>query len=145
MKTDLEVKALCDQVRQQDEIRVYDEDSVLFGDYFADIMVGGWLILELKAVKALAPEHTAQIMGYMKSARLKHGPLINFGFLSFRDQKIRPASVSKPHEPEESESASVLLVLFLVPLVVQSVGLRQRSRHIDLPSASHCSWKSVLG
>jgi len=59
----------------------------VIGDYYADILVEGWLILELKAVKALAPEHTAQIMGYLKSAPLKHGLLINFGSYKFEIKK----------------------------------------------------------
>jgi GxxExxY protein len=59
----------------------------VIGDYYADILVDGWLILELKAVKALAPEHTAQIMSYLKSARLKHGLLINFGSYKFEIKK----------------------------------------------------------
>ena len=64
-----------------------DEDGTVIGDYFADILVEGWLILELKAVKALAPEHTAQIMGYLKSARLQHGLLIKFGSYKFEIKK----------------------------------------------------------
>lgn len=75
------------EVRQQEPIKVCDEDGTNIGDYCADILVDGWLILELKAVKALAPEHTAQIMGYLKSARLKHGLLINFGSYQFDIKK----------------------------------------------------------
>lgn len=75
------------EVRQQEPIKVYDEDGTNIGDYYADILVDGWLILELKAVKALASEHTAQIMGYLKSARLKHGLLINFGSYQFEIKK----------------------------------------------------------
>ncbi len=75
------------EVKQQEPIKVYDEDETVIGDYFADILVEGWLILELKAVKALAPEHVAQIMGYLKSARLKHGLLINFGSYQFEIKK----------------------------------------------------------
>ena len=74
-------------VRQQEPIRVYDEDGTVLGDYFADILLEDWLILELKAVKTLAPEHTAQILGYLKSARLKHGLLINFGSCRFEIKK----------------------------------------------------------
>lgn len=74
-------------VRQQEPITVRDEDGSPLGDYFADILVEDWLILELKAVKALAAEHTAQIMGYLKSARLKHGLLINFGSYRFEIKK----------------------------------------------------------
>jgi GxxExxY protein len=41
------------------------------------------LIVELKIAKTLAPEHEAQILGYLKSARLEHGLLINFGSPKF--------------------------------------------------------------
>ena len=74
-------------VRQQEPISVYDEDGTLIGDYFADLLINGWLIIELKAVKAIAPEHVAQILGYLKSARLKHGLLINFGSYKFEIKK----------------------------------------------------------
>ena len=57
-------------VKQQHPIKVYDEDGTLVGDYFADLLVEGILILELKTAKALAPEHEAQILGYLNSARL---------------------------------------------------------------------------
>ena len=48
----------------------------------------GQLVIELKAVKALAPEHEAQILGYLKSARLRHGLLINFGSYRFQIRKF---------------------------------------------------------
>ena len=74
-------------VQQQEPIGVYDEDGTPIGDYFADLLINGWLIIELKAAKALAPEHVAQILGYLKSARLKHGLLINFGSYKFGIKK----------------------------------------------------------
>jgi len=37
------------------------------------------IILELKAVKNLAPEHTAQMLNYLKATNLKLGLLVNFG------------------------------------------------------------------
>lgn len=80
-KRDLEVK-------QQAPLRVYDEDGTLIGDYFADLLIEDWLIVELKTAKALAPEHEAQILGYLKSARLEHGLLINFGSYKFQIQKF---------------------------------------------------------
>ena len=74
-------------VEQQKPIKVYDEDETLLGEYFVDLLIENWLVLELKAIKALAPEHTAQIMGYLKSSRLKHGLLINFGSYPFEIKK----------------------------------------------------------
>jgi len=46
-------------VKQQHPIKVFDEDGTLIGDYFADLLVDGWLIVELKTAKALAIEHVA--------------------------------------------------------------------------------------
>jgi GxxExxY protein len=75
------------EVKQQQPITVYDEDGTVIGAYFADLLVEGWLIIELKAVKALAPEHAAQIIGYLKSSRLRHGLLVNFGSYEFQMKK----------------------------------------------------------
>lgn len=67
------------EVRQQHPVPVFDEDGTPIGDYYADLLVEGMLIIELKTAKALAPEHEAQILGYLKSSRLEHGLPINFG------------------------------------------------------------------
>ena len=67
------------KVEQQKPIKVLDEDGTELGEYFADLVVEGCLIVELKAVRDLAPEHTAQILGYLRGSRMEHGLLINFG------------------------------------------------------------------
>lgn len=67
------------QVRQQHPLQVLDEDGTALGEYFADLLVAGELIVELKACKALADEHVAQLLGYLRSCRVEHGLLINFG------------------------------------------------------------------
>ncbi|HAM72457.1 MAG TPA: GxxExxY protein, partial [Verrucomicrobiales bacterium] len=36
---------------------------------------------------ALVPEHTAQLLGYLRSARVEHGLLINFGSFRFQIEK----------------------------------------------------------
>ena len=75
-------------VGQQHPIRVYDEDGTILGEYFADLLVEGHLIIELKTVKTLAPQHEAQLLGYLKSSRLEHGLLINFGSYRFEIRKF---------------------------------------------------------
>ena len=74
-------------VEQQFPLTVYDEDGTIIGEYFADILVDGRLIVELKACRALANEHIAQILGYLKSARIEDGLLINFGSFKFEIKK----------------------------------------------------------
>ena len=73
--------------KQQHPIQVFDEDGTLLGDYYADLFVENCLVIELKTAKALADEHTAQILGYLKSARCEHGLLINFGSYKFEIRK----------------------------------------------------------
>lgn len=67
------------KVLQQYPLKVYDEDGTILGDYFADLFVEDCLIVEIKAAKAVADEHVAQILGYLKSGRIETGLLINFG------------------------------------------------------------------
>ncbi len=75
-------------VKQQEPVKVFDQDGTLIGDYFADLLVEDCLIVELKTVRSLAPEHVAQVLGYLKSARLEHGLLINFGSYKFQIEKL---------------------------------------------------------
>ena len=49
------------------------------GEYYADLLVDDKVIVELKAVKALAPEHQAQLINYLKATGIEVGLLINFG------------------------------------------------------------------
>jgi GxxExxY protein len=75
-------------VKQQEPLQVFDEDGIVIGDYFADLIVEGTIIVELKACKSFADEHRAQIIGYLRSANLEHGLLINFGSYKFQIKKF---------------------------------------------------------
>jgi len=74
-------------VKQQHPIKVQDEDGTTLGDFSADLLVENQLVVELKAAKALADEHIAQLLGYLKATRLEHGLLINFGSYKFQIKK----------------------------------------------------------
>ncbi len=50
-----------------------------------DIVVGGLIILELKAVDQIEPIHEAQLLTYLKLSNLKLGILINFNVPILRD------------------------------------------------------------
>jgi GxxExxY protein len=67
------------QVEQQFPLSVFDEDGTVLGQYAVDLFLENSLLLELKACKAIAPEHEAQILGYLRACRIQHGMLINFG------------------------------------------------------------------
>ena len=49
------------------------------GQYMADFLVEQCLIVEIKALSRLVPEHEAQVMNYLKATGLTVGLLLNFG------------------------------------------------------------------
>jgi len=67
----------------QQPLHVYFKDQIV-GDYFADFVVEGDIILELKAVRAIEKIHFAQCQNYLKATGIKLGLLINFG-----EEKVR--------------------------------------------------------
>ena len=75
-------------VQQQVPLAVYDEDGTLLGDSLADLQVENQIILELKAVRSVANEHIAQLLGYLRSSRVEHGLLLNFGSSRFYIRKF---------------------------------------------------------
>ncbi|MEN6451952.1 MAG: GxxExxY protein [Thermoguttaceae bacterium] len=94
-------------VQQQHPLTVYDEDGTIIGEYFADLLVDGRLIVELKAARSIADDHVAQILGYLKSARREHGVLINFGSYKFQIKKFifsHEGTQRAQVEPEQESS-----------------------------------------
>jgi GxxExxY protein len=59
----------------------------LVGQYRADIVVVGVLILELKAVQAILPEHEVQVVNYLAATGLEQALLLNFGTRSLQIKK----------------------------------------------------------
>lgn len=51
----------------------------LMQGYAPDFICYGKIIVELKAVKAIADEHLAQIINYLKATGMQLGLLVNFG------------------------------------------------------------------
>jgi GxxExxY protein len=54
-------------------------DGEVVGNYVADLLVEGSLIVELKACKALEDIHIAQCLNYLKATGLRTCLLLNFG------------------------------------------------------------------
>ena len=63
---------------RQHPISVYYDDR-LVGEYFADILVEGKVIVELKAATTLIEEHECQLINYLKATDIEIGLLLNFG------------------------------------------------------------------
>ena len=65
------------RVRPQASFKV-SYKSRLVGEYFADLLVEDQIVVELKCVENLAPEHMAQCINYIKAAKLNIALLLNF-------------------------------------------------------------------
>ena len=61
------------------ELEVTCKNKKLTTVYRPDLLVFAEIVVELKAAKAIASEHEAQLFNYMRISRKKVGYLINFG------------------------------------------------------------------
>ena len=61
------------------ELPIFYKGEKIEKKYIPDVFCFGKIILELKAVGALADEHRRQILNYLRMTKCKLGLLINFG------------------------------------------------------------------
>lgn len=66
------------RVGQQVRIPVYFRGQQV-GDFRCDLMVEDKVILEIKAVKAIIPEHHAQALNYLRATEVEVALILNFG------------------------------------------------------------------
>jgi GxxExxY protein len=74
----LELRRLGISVQQQVKLPVFYE-GVQVGLYFPDLLIEGQLVIELKAILTLAPEHEMKLLHYLAATGIDDGLLINFG------------------------------------------------------------------
>lgn len=65
-------------VLQQAPIKVRFDGEIV-GEYFADLLINGLVIVEIKAVDRLTDPHEAQLLNYLKVTDIQVGLLLNFG------------------------------------------------------------------
>jgi len=66
------------QTKQQYPVPVHF-DSVIVGEYYADIMIENKILIELKTVERITNAHFAQVLNYLKATGIRLGLLLNFG------------------------------------------------------------------
>jgi GxxExxY protein len=49
------------------------------GDFRADLLIEGKVLVELKSAKAIDPSHEAQLLNYLRATEIEVGLLFNFG------------------------------------------------------------------
>ena len=74
-------------VRVQPSVMIYDEDGTELIEETMDRIVEDVLILELKAVRETSDADIAQLLGYLKATKFRHGLLVNFGAPKFYIKK----------------------------------------------------------
>lgn len=65
-------------VEQQEPVNVY-YDGQIVGEYFIDLLVERRVVVEIKAVSKLAPQHEVQLVNYLTATGMTIGLLLNFG------------------------------------------------------------------
>ena len=80
---ELEARKL--KVSRQDRLPVHYEELVIQDAFRIDLLVEDSVIVELKSVDKLLHIHEAQILTYMKLARVDLGLLINFNMPLIKD------------------------------------------------------------
>ena len=65
--------------RPKEEVKCFYKGRLLKKRYIPDLFAFGCLVVEMKAVTELAPEHEAQLINYMRISQQPVGYLVNFG------------------------------------------------------------------
>lgn len=59
-------------------------DGIVVGDFIADMLVAGVILIENKAVQTLTPAHEVQLVNYLTATYIEIGLLLNFGAASLQ-------------------------------------------------------------
>ena len=97
-------------------LRCTYEDEVV-GEYFADLFVEEQIIIEVKTAEAIATEHEAQLVNYLKPPAYQVGLLLNFGPKAEFRRRVFTQSV--PRVAIQPKSAFIR-VPFPLPNVIRS-------------------------
>lgn len=77
LEVELQLRKIPFQSKQV--VNVFYKGEPLSATYKPDLVVFDGLVVELKAVQELAPEHEAQLFNYLRISQCPVGYLINFG------------------------------------------------------------------
>ncbi len=75
----IEFKSRNIPFEKESKMNIYYKNQLLDRYYFADFKCYDKIIIETKSVSNLVPEHTAQVLNYLKATNIRLGLLVNFG------------------------------------------------------------------
>jgi len=85
---EIELKENSIFFEREKEFIIEYKGKIIPHKFYADFVVNGDIILEIKAVKELSNEHTAQILNYIKLANSEIGLLVNFQTKSLQHKRF---------------------------------------------------------
>jgi GxxExxY protein len=71
----------------QPRVKIFDEDGTELIEEVMDLIAERVVVIEIKAIRQTSDADIAQILGYLKATRFRHGLLINFGGAKFYIKK----------------------------------------------------------
>ncbi len=84
----LELEAQGIPFEREKQLHITYRGQQLKQDFYADFVCYSKIIVELKAVSAILPEHQMQITNYLRCADMKLGLILNFGRTSLESQRV---------------------------------------------------------
>ncbi|MCL2042795.1 MAG: GxxExxY protein [Treponema sp.] len=69
-------------------LKVYYKNEPLDKCYIADFICYDKIIVEIKALSQIIPEHQGQVVNYLSATKLKLGLIINFGNKSLEYKRV---------------------------------------------------------
>ena len=83
-------------------------DGVVVGEFVIDVLVEGSVIIENKAVQALAPVHEVQLVNYLTATGIEIGLLLNFGAqrLEYKRKTRTYRPHTRPEIPQDEQDGS---------------------------------------
>lgn len=85
----------------QKELKLTYKGEPMMQTFKPDLICHEKIIVELKAVKKIAPEHKAQVINYLKATGIKLGLLVNFG--TYPKAEIERLINNEKHEKHEKQ------------------------------------------
>lgn len=81
-------------------------DGVVVGDFVADMLIAGTVLVENKAVQTLAQAHEVQLVNYLTATGIEIGLLLNFGAGGLQVKRKHRTYRPKAEKPPEVDGIS---------------------------------------
>ena len=84
----LELSSAGIPFQKEKVLDVWYKERLLTKKYVADFICFNEVVVEIKAMEGLSPDHIAQVLNYLKATHKKIGLLINFGAKSLQYKRV---------------------------------------------------------